>query len=190
MAGKINMDWIERLQLGDKKDLWANFQTASGDEISAIEKTIRRTLPRDFCEFYARIGYGYWSSYGDIYSPGDITNALAAPVYWALGSLTPGSEWASPEEHRELWLTRGMVNPAPGKFTKESLTYNGLSLLDLLQIGSDGCCGYQMLHLSASSDIEFVLINDSLEIEFQTSSFREGITKMSDTALRIYLDID
>lgn len=54
------------------------------------------------------------------------------------GSRTPGKEWASLEDHRELWISNGNDNPNPEKFTEEVLDLNGVKLWDLLKVGYDG----------------------------------------------------
>jgi hypothetical protein len=149
------MDWIESLQIGKKAELWARFQRATEHEIAALQTTISRTFPNDFRKFYSRIGYGPWpESYGgNIYSPDEIIQTLGAPIYFVLGSLFPGKEWASKEQHVQLWLSKGESNPAPTKFSTTALAYHGVNLTDLLQIGTDGCAGYQMIHLVNSPSI-------------------------------------
>jgi hypothetical protein len=176
------MDWIEQLKSGKKAGLWAGFQPATELEIEALESAISRSLPDDFRQFYSRIGYGPWpESYGgDIYSPEDFLQTVGAPLYFVLGSLFPGDEWGTREQHAQLWLSKGLSNPAPTKFTPEALMYHGVKLIDLLQIGTDGCAGYQMIHLGSPSPIGYMVIPESGEPELVCASFKEGILRLTD----------
>jgi hypothetical protein len=180
------MDWIEELHAREKANLWAGFTAASPDDLLEIEHLIRRTLPEDFREFYRRVGYGQWPrAYGGgIWPPKDIIAMVGAPIYFVAGSLTQGEEWATEVEHRELWLTHGESNPDPRRFTESALHFHGMSLLDLLEIGSDGCAGYQMLNLSNSSEIRYLVVYESTGIDFPSGSFREGILAITDWLVR------
>ena len=97
-----------------------------------------------------------------------------------IGSMTPGKEWATASQHRDLWLTKGMKNPNPKKFTDSIFNFHGMSLLNFLQIGSDGMAGYQMLNLDESSPTQYLVISESSQISFASSSFQEGIIKLTD----------
>ena len=180
------MNWIKELKVGEKSVLWKDFQAASDEELQAVEKFIGRSLPEEFRDFYQEIGYGMWPSKlgGGIYSPDEIMEVIGAPIYFVLGSLFPGSEWATEAQHRDLWLTRGEINPDPEMFTEEILRFQGISLLDLLQIGTDGSAGYQMLNLEDQSPIKYLLIYESTEIEFVSESFRDGIRQITDWLIR------
>jgi hypothetical protein len=180
------MDWIKELEAGVKASLWATFTAASPQDLLEIEKSIRRPLPEDFRVFYQRIGYGQWPNPygGGVYSPKDIIATIGAPIYFALGSLMPGEEWATAAQHRELWLTQGKVNPDPHRFTERALGFHGMSLLDLLQIGTDGSAGYQMLNLSNSSRIRYLVAYESTEIDLASDSFREGVRAITDQFIR------
>jgi hypothetical protein len=179
------MDWTDELQVSDKSSLWSAFTKATPGDLLEIEGSIRRPLPEDFRSFYQRIGYGPWPNRrGGIYSPRDIIATIAAPIYFALGSLFPGAEWATEAQHRELWLSRGTTNPDPHKFTEQALTFHGMSLLDLLQIGTDGSGGYQMLNLSDSSPIKYLVVYESTEIDMPSPSFRAGIHAITDWLTR------
>jgi hypothetical protein len=148
-------DWVAKLhnwtqQLGS--EFWSEFKPASKQELARIEDQISRKLDPEFREFYRTIGYGYFRSRdgnigGGIYSPDDMIAGLACPIYFITGSMTQGDEWASLKEQEELWRTRGETNPNPEKFTEEVLTLDGIKLYDLLQIGSNGGCGYHQLYV-------------------------------------------
>jgi len=176
------MDWIDSLQTGEKSKLWAGFKRATEREIAAVQIAISRTLPADFQWFYTRIGYGHWprSNGGNIYSPDEILQTIGAPIYFILGGLVPGKEWATRDQHMQLWVSKGKANPAPGKFSAAALAYFGANLTDLLQIGTDGSAGYQMMHLASPSPIGYMVIPESGEPEFVSASFKEGIMRITD----------
>jgi hypothetical protein len=179
------MDWVEELREGEKAQLWAKFTPATSRDIAVIEQSIRRPLPKDFRRFYHSIGYGAWPDPygGGIYLPSHIIQAIGVPIYFALGSLMPGNEWASQDEHRELWLTQGDTNPDPTRFTRAALEFHGMSLPDLLEIGSDGSGGYQVLNLAETSPIKYLIMYDGTEMELGAGSFREGIRAITDWLL-------
>jgi hypothetical protein len=58
-----------------------------------------------------------------------------------------------------------------------------MSLLDLLEIGSDGSGGYQVLNLAETSPIKYMLMYESTEMELGAGSFREGICAITDWLL-------
>jgi len=169
------MDWIEELKVGKRARLWDAFTPANPQDVAEIEDSIRRPLPEDFSSFYLRIGFGPWPHGGGIFSPGEIVASIGAPIYLALGSLMSGQEWATKAQHRQLWLSQGKDNPDPRRFTQTALTFHGMTLTDLLEIGTDGSAGYQMLNLSASSAIQYFVAYESSQIDLQSGSFREGI---------------
>jgi hypothetical protein len=175
-------DWTQLLRAGKKAELWAGFQPASEHEIEALQAALSRPFPDDFRQFYSRIGYGRWPTLygGGIYSPEEILQTIGAPIYFVLGSHSPGSEWATTEQHAQLWLSKGECNPAPMNFTAAALSYHGVQLTDLLQIGTDGCAGYQMIHLSSSSSVAYMVIPESGDPDFVCESFKEGILRITD----------
>ena len=99
------MHWCDELRTGKKSILWRDFRLVSDDELDALERKIGRSLPEDFREFMRRIGCGRCPPGGEIYSPAQIDDAVGVPIYYVTGSMTPGEEWATAAEHRELWLT-------------------------------------------------------------------------------------
>ena len=181
------MKWIDELQSGKKAELWSEFHPVREQDVEALEVELGRSLPIDFKEFYQKIGYGRWPDKfgGGIYSPDEILEVVGAPIYYVLGSLFPGKEWASAAEHRKLWLSRGGFNPNPQRFSTKSLEFYGMNLLDLLQIGSDGSACYQMLNLSESSANKYVVICESTEVELVAESFRDGIYIITDLQIDV-----
>jgi hypothetical protein len=180
-------NWIEDLKettspLGS--DFWSNFVQASEAQLNELEKQAGRKLPDEFRELYRSIGYGSFSLGGGFYSPDDIIVGLGAPIYFVLGSLFSGKEWATEEEHRQLWLTRGAVNPNPGKFTDTALTLEEVKLYDLMQFGSDGCCCYHQLYMGPEpAPFQYCLLTDYGKIEDKSPSVSLALEKI----VRFYL---
>src|SRR5512143_1831658 len=106
--------------LGD--GFWDRFTPVSEDQLKLLEMEIGRRLPDEFKEFYRLVGYGNFEPGSGFYSPADTLACLGAPIYFVRGSAVPGKEWATEEQHRHLWITRGKDNPNPQAFTEEVLT--------------------------------------------------------------------
>jgi hypothetical protein len=158
------------------KDFWSRFTPVSQTELKALERQIGRTLPDEFKEFYYRIGHGEFEPGDGFYSPTDIVACLGAPVYFILGSLTPGEEWATDDQHRRLWVSRGTENPKPDSFTDVALTLGGIKLYDLLQFGADGSACYHQLYVGPEpAPFRYCLLTDSGTIEDMASSFSEAV---------------
>ena len=181
---KIGTDnWVRDLRqmtepLG--RSFWSDFRPASKQQMSAAEKQLGRTLDPEFCEFYCTIGYGSFPELlGQFDAPEEFILGAGAAIYFITGSLTPGDEWATPEQHTSLWLSRGRDNPNPRRFTDEALTFNGVKLYDVLQFGSNGCCGYHQLYVGPEpSPLRYCLLTDSQEMEDSATTFSEGLEKV------------
>ena len=175
-------NWVENLKettspLGS--DFWSNFVRASEAQLNELEKQTRRELPDEFRELYRSIGYGSFPMGGGFSSPDDIIACLGAPIYFVLGSLFSGKEWATEEEHRQLWLTRGAVNPNPSKFTDAALTLESVKLYDLLQFGSDGCCCYHQLYVGPEpAPFQYCLLTDYEKMEDKRQSISLALEKI------------
>jgi hypothetical protein len=158
---------------------WDRFTPVSEQRLKLLELEIGRRLPDDFREFYRLVGYGDFEPGSGFYSPDDpddIVACLGAPIYFVLGSATPGEEWATEEQHRFLWTTRGNENPNPHAFTEEALTLNGVKLYDLLQFGSNGSGCYHQLYIGPDPiPFRYCLLTDSGTIENVALSFSEAL---------------
>jgi hypothetical protein len=139
-----------------------------------------RKLPADFKEFYRLIGWGSFERGShSFYSPKDILDCLGAPIYFVRGSCVPGSEWATAEDHRRLWVSRGRKNPDPGKFTEEMLTLDGVRLYDLLQFGADGNCNYHQLCVGPEpAPFRYCLLTEGGIMENKAPSFSAALKYM------------
>jgi hypothetical protein len=159
---------------------WNRFTPASSEELERLEIRINRKLPEDFKEYYRQIGFGAFERGGNVlFSPKDIFECLGAPIYFVLGSLIQGSEWATEEEHRDLWISRAKINPNPKLFTEDILTLDGAKLYDFLQFGADGNCCYHQLYLGTDpAPFGYCLLTDSGTIEKKTSSFSVALMQM------------
>jgi SMI1 / KNR4 family (SUKH-1) len=175
-------DWLRTLMaitapLGS--DFWSDFKPATESELQRTEKQIGRKLDPEFREFYRTVGYGMFPDGGGFYAPHELVQGAGPAIYFITGSLTPGDEWASEEQHTRLWLTRGRENPNPERFTDEVLTLEGVKLYDLLQFGSNGCCCYHQLYLGPEpAPLRYCLLTDCQEMEDRAMSFSEGLEKL------------
>lgn len=161
---------------------WHDFTRIGLDEIAHAETALSIQLPADFKEFYTEVGCGTFPrDYGGcIYSPNDLIQFCANPIFYITGSRTPGQEWASEEQHRQLWISNGQDNPAPSRFTEDELTYEGVRLWDLLQVGEDGCCGYLQLYVGPNNpDFGCCLLHEGI-VQFSTPTFAEGLLQLID----------
>jgi hypothetical protein len=173
-------DWIDAVKSWGEQlhqDYWSHFKPVRESEIRACEDQLKRTFPPDFRAFLVNVGSGPFPERfgGAIYSPAEIWEGCPGPLWMLLGS----TDWASPEEHRRLYATRGAFNPAPDRFTKETLNYQGVSLFDLLQIGSNGSCCYHQLCLgSAAGNFGYCLLTPEGTIEDKEPSFTDGLRRI------------
>ena len=164
-------------QLGD--GFWTRFTPISSEDLEKLESQINRKLPDEFKNFYHLIGFGSFEPGNGFYSPKDIVQCLGAPIYFVRGSRIPGSEWATEEEHRQLWLSRGVKNPDPDLFTEDVLTLDGVKLYDLLQFGADGNCCYHQLYVGPDpAPFRYCLLTDSGTIENRAPSFSYALEEM------------
>jgi hypothetical protein len=162
-------------------DCWSNFRPASEGEMRTFELKVGRTLDPELREFYRTVGYGSFPDHigGGFYSPSEMLACLGAPIYFITGSLSPGKEWASPEAHTRLWLSRGRENPNPSRFTDKALELEGVKLYDLLQFGSDGCCCYHQLYVGPEpAPFRSCLLTESQTMEDRSATFSEGLERI------------
>ncbi len=176
-------DWVKTLKAMTEplgSGFWSGFRPASEQELQAVENQLGRSLDPEFREFYRTIGYGAFPKHeGEFNSPEELVLGASPAIYFMTGSLTPGKEWATPEQHTRLWLSRGRENPDPKRFTEEVLTLDGVKLYDLLQFGSNGSCGYHQLYVGPDpAPLRYCLLNDSQEMEDRVTSFSEGVEKI------------
>jgi hypothetical protein len=175
-------NWIQELKSRTEPlgpDFWSGFTPGTEADVRQIETRIQRKLDGEFCEFYRAIGHGNFRNkqgYGGIYTPDEIVQGMANPIYFITGSMTPGAEWASLDRQIELWLSRGQSNPDPTRFTEKVLTLDGVKLYDLLQIGSDGMCGYHQLYVGLEpAPLRYCLLTEVQEMEDRTMTFSAGV---------------
>lgn len=165
-------------------DFWSRFQPAQEEQLQAAEHQLGRTLDPEFREFYRTIGYGAFPMFGEFYKPEQLIAGVGPAIYFITGSLTPGDEWASLEEHTRLWLSRGQDNPNPVRFTEDALTLDGVKLYDLLQFGSNGCGCYHQLYIGPEpAPLRYCLLTDSQEMEDRATSFSQGLEMILDFQL-------
>jgi SMI1 / KNR4 family (SUKH-1) len=163
---------------------WAGFTVATENELRTVERKVGRKLDPEFREFYRTIGYGRFHDkhgcfWGLFCSPEELVYDVSCPIYFITGSKSPGREWATDEQHTQLWLSRGKTNPNRKEFTEDVLTLNGVKLYDLLQFGNNGHCCYHQLYVGPDpAPLRYCLLTDSQEMEDRSSSFSEGLQKI------------
>src|SRR6188768_1300690 len=106
--------WVQQIKYFTTElnpDYWKDFKLCTAEEIATIERETKRTLPDDFKEFLRVFGYGsfIWPYMGAIYDPEDLIGVCYAHFFTFLQS----GDWASPEELRQFYVSRGAFNPAP-----------------------------------------------------------------------------
>jgi hypothetical protein len=155
-------------------EYWANFRPLGDGEIQEIERDVGRTLPGDFKEFLRSFGCGAFPRrYGGlIYSPEDFANGCHGHLWMILGS----SEWASEDEQKRYYVTRGAFNPNPKKYTSDSVIFDGISLLDLLQFGTDGLACYHQVYVGdKSGPVGYCLLTPDRTMVSRAPSFSDGL---------------
>lgn len=167
--------WVDRVRKvtdGFCEDYWSDFRALSEAEIAGIEKGVNRRLPGDFREFLRAFGYGQFTEFGGgIYSPAEMVEACHGPLMMQLGS----SEWASDDEQRRFYVSRGRENPCPERFTRGAMNSLGFSLLDLLQIGTDGGGGYLQVFVGERAGPFGYCVLNGEEVEDRVGTFSEGL---------------
>jgi hypothetical protein len=153
---------------------WSDFRVLSLEEVAGIEREVQRRLPEDFKEFLRTFGYGRFPKpyHGNIYGPEEFVHGCHGHLFLILDS----SRWASRDEQRQFYVTRGGYNPAPNEYTRESLLFNRIDLLDLLQIGTNGMCCYHQVYVGEKpGPFGYCLLTPERTAEDQTPSFSEGL---------------
>jgi hypothetical protein len=164
-------------------NFWSEFTPATEAELREAEKQLGRTLDAEFREFYLAVGYGYFPIFGGFDPPSKFIHQVGSPIYFITGSLTPGAEWATEDEHQRLWLSRGLQNPDPARFTDETLTLEGVKLYDLLLFGGDGVCCYHCLYIGPEpAPLRYCLLT-SFGMEDPRDTFSEGLWRILELQL-------
>jgi hypothetical protein len=138
---------IHKFTVGINPNYWNDFVASTPQQLEELSEQLGRRLPDDFCQFLTTFGSGRFPRpfYGNIYTPAEVYEACHGPMLMLLGS----NAWASDNDQRRLYCSYGAFNPAPQLFTSDALTHGGISLLDLLQMGTDGSCGYHQLYVGS-----------------------------------------
>lgn len=185
-------DWFREIRVfTDQFDhhYWDDFRPCGEADIAACERAINRALPGDFREFLLRVGAGnFGCGGGDVYTPEEIVLACHGPLLTLLGS----ADWATDDEQRQLYSSRRAHNPRPELFTAEALIFDGVSLLDLLQIGSDGQGCYHQLHLPDRPRLfGYCLLDCGGEsLDVRLPSFTDGLKRILTQSWRSARGVD
>lgn len=168
--------WVERLRgeaEGFDAGYFEDFRPVSAARLDEVEREIRRELPRDYRLFMETFGWGTFRAGGGLYSPEDIVAACHGPVVMHTGWGMDHDE----EMLRQFYITRGGNEPRPAEVQVAALPDLGFSLLDLVQIGTDGNCGYLQLHVGdakKTGGLGFCLLHES-EVYDRAASFSHGL---------------
>ena len=178
-------DWVgEARAFTDQFDprYWDDFRPCREEDIAACERDVNRQLPDDFREFLLRVGAGKFGDRGHICTPEDIVLTCSGPLRFVLGS----AKWATTDEHRRFYASRGKWNPRPDLFTAKAMRILGdVNLFDLLQIGSDGQCCYHQLNLaSPPRPFGYCLLEPDRIIEEPLPTFSDGLKNILTLAWR------
>ncbi|RPI62768.1 MAG: SMI1/KNR4 family protein [Planctomycetaceae bacterium] len=168
-------DWaaeIRRFAVKIDHDYWDGFHPVDEDELHRLEKAINRQLPDDYKLFMRTFGAGNFVHGGGLSNPDDVIAGCAGPLWMCLDSFS----WATEEQHRQFYISRGKINPAPDKYTAAAIVYKGVNLLDLVQIGSDGSCNYHQLCVGTEPrPFGYCLLADGGYIEDAKPTFTDGL---------------
>jgi hypothetical protein len=165
-------DQVRRFTDDVSPDYWNDFTAVSDAELASLERSLNRRLPEDFREFLKTFGCGSFTEFGgNIYSPDDMIAACPGPLWMRLGS----SDWASEDAHRCYYISRGRENPDPQRFTSAAINQFGFSLLDLLQIGTDGGCGYLQVFVGDRPGPFGYCVLHETEVEDKLPTFSDGL---------------
>jgi len=145
------------------RSYWDRFRPWTEGDLALCQRLVGRTFPDEYRAFVLTFGTGDFASRfgGGFYTPVEVIAACHGPLMAVLGS----TEWASDAEHLHFYATRGTYNPSPDRFTPVALRFSGTTLLDLLQIGTDGSSGYLQIGVgNPPGPVGFgVLLGDQLE---------------------------
>ncbi len=170
--------WETNLRLatmGLGADFWSGFTPVDPDEIVALESSINRVLPCDLRCFLSTMGSGDFPDQfgGGIFSPEEIIEGCAGPLLMLLGC----APWATDEDQRAFYISRGTSNPNPDKFVNGITKYSSIDLPNLIQIGYDGMsCYYQVFCNNVGGG--FCRITPELTLDDRCESFSHGLWRI------------
>src|SRR5262249_39745050 len=73
----------------------------------------------------------------------------------------------------------GAFNPSPEKYAEDALLFEDVSLLDLLQCGTNGLCCYHQVHVGPpSGPLGYCLLTPECTMEDRAPSFSEGLKQI------------
>ncbi len=155
---------------------WADFSPACARELDALENKINRRLPADLRLFLTSFGSGGFPARhgGQIHSPEEMCEGCIGSILMACGR----AKNVTNEQLKRFYILRGEQNPDPSNYTTERLNQHGVSAFDLLQIGSDGCCGYHQVYVGAEPrPFGYGLLHET-EMYDVLPSFSAGLCKI------------
>jgi len=168
---KVVREFAESLD----KAYFAEFQTVTAGQIADVETKVNRQLPDDYKTFLLEFGAGSFTEEvggGGFYTPEELCIEPSCAIYFFTGTAGEVSD----EIHERFYRSYGKDNGAPDVFTTERITHDGVNLLDMFQIGSNGACCYHALHVGPEpKPFGYALMSDCHDFEDQAATFSEGL---------------
>jgi hypothetical protein len=170
-------DWLKTIEEFGRSihpDFWSGFTLASADAIRECEDALNRRLPEDFSEFLRLRGFGPFASriHGGIDGPQVIVEGCPGPLYMCVR----GAHNIQEDQLRRFYCTKGSYNPNPTVLFKGATLFNGVDLLDVIQIGWDGLAGYhQLIESPAKYGFGYLVITGDITMEDRQPDFSTAL---------------
>lgn len=157
-------------------EYFAEFARVTAADLARVEAAVNRKLPEDYKAFLCEFGAGAFSE--DVGGGGfDTPEELSIEPYEVIYFFAGTSPEVSDEVHERFYRSHGEDNGAPDVLTKERMTIDGVNLLDMFRIGSNGACCNHALHVGHEPrPFGYALMSDCEEFEDQAPSFSVGLT--------------
>lgn len=138
-------DWAKNLRLADNDrptPLFTALRPWSPQEVAETQRALNRVLPDDMVLFLLEFGSGEFGRTGwSLYHSDELIEACIGPLF-VLSDLASNM---SDEALHRLYVSRERQGTPLARCTK-----HGVNVLDLIQFGSDGGCGYQVVDPGSS----------------------------------------
>jgi hypothetical protein len=168
------------------RNYWSDFAPVAERDLDTLENRINRRLPSDLRTFLLEFGCGRFPLlFGDcVYSPEELYLGCTGPILMACGA----ERGMDAEQLCRFYISRGNDNPAPERYTPTQLNRHHVSAFDLLQVGSDGSCGYHQVFVGDDPrPFGYCLLHEA-EMYDRLPSFGAGLRKIFNRHWALSLD--
>lgn len=176
MSQLITPAWILRLRSLTNMipEFWSQCTPWSRQQVDWCSSQINRAIPNELVDFWTNIGSGLLPT-GDYFdTPNSVVAGCIGPLWMSIGS----SGLVSDADHMRLYVTHGEENAARNIFNPDSLRWEQVCLLDLLQIGSDGSGGYHLRYVGDNTPPSvYFLMTGPGSAETRAASLAEGLSR-------------